>query len=738
MMLLASLVSAASSAPVRAVQDAGAKGGGGAAQPAVKPLPKDDAARAGNEPAVREAQDSRIEPMDLRLQRPKAEALESIAAQAAKHGSARVILGVPVLFVAEGQLAKAAVDEQRGTIARAQERLLDRLPGVQEVLHRYQTIPYVAVVLDAAGAEGLKGAEGVASAHLDRERAPSLGSTTPIIGATTAAARGFTGAGQTIAILDTGVDSGHPFLAGSVVDEACFGSCPNGGSVQFGPGAGIPLPPFVAGAFHGTHVAGIAAGRAIPSVSFAGVARGASIMAINVFHRLDNFWPFNFCGDDPSPCARVWDADAVAGLDHVFSRRGLFSIAAVNMSFGGGAFAGDCGGTAYDAAVSNLRSVGIATVAASGNEAFASALGAPACVPGVISVGATNDNDTVPNFSNSAPSLDFLAPGVSVVSSVPGGGFGAASGTSMAAPHVAGTFALLKQKWPAASVFVLEHTLRQTALNVLDGGSGIVTPRIRAARALAKPAVFDHDFTRDRAADQAVFRAWSHEWWIRGQGAPVLWGDPGDQAVPADYNGDGSTDIAVFRPATSQWWIRNQPVVLWGGVGDTAVPADYDGNGTADVAIWRPSDGTWWIAGMGGFQWGQAGDVPVPADYNNDGIADIAIWRPSTGVWHIRGQGAFQWGQAGDVPVPADYDGNGTADIAVWRPSNGAWFVLGQFTFQWGAPTDIPIPGSVGLGKAELTVWRPSTGMWHTVVRHPGNFLEFRAIQWGGAGDVPL
>ena len=695
------------------------------------------AAAVAAAPDTRDSRDPESEAMDLREQQPKPEALEAIAAHAGKFGTARVILGVPVRFVAEGLLAAEGVGEQRGEIARAQERLLENLAGVEKVVRRFETIPYVVVVLSADGVESLKNADGLASAVLDRESAPSLASTTPIIGSTTAATRGFTGAGQTVAILDTGVAANHPFLAGAVVDEACFGSCPNGGSIQFGPGAGAPLPPFIAGSFHGTHVAGIAAGRQTPNASFNGAARGASIIAVNVFHRVDNFWPFNFCGTDPSPCARVWDSDAIAGLDFVFNRRGLFNIAAVNMSFGGGAFSSECSGSAYQAAVNNLRSVNIAPVAAAGNDGFASAIIEPACVPGVISVGATNDNDTVPFFSNSASFLDLLAPGVSVTSSDPSGGFVTASGTSMAAPHVAGSFALLKQKHPRAGVSSLERLLRQTALNVLDTGSGIVTPRIRVDRALAKPAVFGHDFNRDLVADAAVWRPWSHEWWVPGQ-APVLWGDVGDQAVPADYNGDGSTDIAVFRPATSQWWIRNQPVVLWGGVGDTAVPADYDGNGTADVAIWRPSDGTWWIVGMGGFQWGQAGDVPVPADYNNDGIADIAIWRPSTGVWHIRGQGAFQWGQAGDVPVPADYDGNGTADVAVWRPSSGTWFVRNQVTLQWGQAGDIPVPRDmVGTGKAELTVWRPSTGEWFIAVRHPG-FIQFLVTQWGMLGDVPL
>ena len=201
------------------------------------------AAAVAAAPDTRDSRDPESEAMDLREQRPKPEALEAIAAHAAKFGTARVILGVPVRFVAEGLLAAEGVGEQRGEIARAQERLLENLAGVEKVVRRFESIPYVVVVLSADGVKGLTNTDGLASAVLDRESAPSLASTTPIIGSTTAATRGFTGAGQTVAILDTGVAANHPFLAGAVVDEACFGSCPNGGRCQFGPGAGAPLPP---------------------------------------------------------------------------------------------------------------------------------------------------------------------------------------------------------------------------------------------------------------------------------------------------------------------------------------------------------------------------------------------------------------------------------------------------------------------------------------------------------------
>lgn len=701
-------------------------------EPPPDPVVEDDDALKG-----KDRKDPKVRAIDFRGRRASTSELDEVHKHVYERGSARVIMGLPVHFVPEGLLKGREVSEQRKTIARAQERVLAHFAhGVEKVVHRFETIPYVVVKLNKHGADNLRDAE-IASAILDRENAPSLASTTAIIGATTAGNRGITGTGQTVAILDTGVDSNHPFLAGSVVDEACFGSCPNGGSMQFGPGAGAPLPAVISGAGHGTHVAGIAAGRATPNVGFRGTARGASVMAINVFHRVDNFWPFNFCGSNPSPCARAWTSDIIAGLERVFNQRGLFSIAAVNMSLGGGGFTSECSGSAYDTIVSNLRSAGIATIVAAGNDGFANALSEPACVPGVISVGATDNNDVVPQFSNSASFLDFLAPGDPVLSSVPGGGFAFMSGTSMAAPHVAGTFALLKQRYPNASVFALERALAQTARRVLDFGSGITTPRIQAARAVASPAVFNHDFTRDRAADIAVWRPWTGEWWVLGQPTTV-WGQSGDKPVAGDYDGDGTVERAIWRPSTGDWWIPGQSTVQWGAPTDVPVPADYDGNGTIDIAVWRPSTGEWFVRDQFVVQWGAPGDIPVPADYNNDGRADVAVWRPWTGEWFVRGQFVVVWGVPGDVPVAADYDGNGTADVAIWRPGTGDWWILGQPTVQWGQAGDIPIPRDIGNGRAELTVWRPSTGEWFTLLRLGLINISLPTTQWGTSGDVPL
>jgi hypothetical protein len=102
-------------------------------------------------------------------------------------------------------------------------------------------------------------------------------------------------------------------------------------------------------------------------------------------------------------------------------------------------------------------------------------------------VGSTSKSDVVSSFSNVASFLSLLAPGESITSSVTGGSYSAASGTSMATPHVAGAWAVLHQAAPDASVSETLASLRNTGLPVRDDRflGGTTIPRIRLLRALA-------------------------------------------------------------------------------------------------------------------------------------------------------------------------------------------------------------------------------------------------------------
>ncbi|HYT94788.1 MAG TPA: S8 family serine peptidase, partial [Gemmataceae bacterium] len=395
--------------------------------------------------------------------------------------------------VPEGQLAGPALSAQRSDIAGAQRQILARLAGrSHRVLHQFSTVPLVALDVGPDALAELEASSlWVKRVVEDRLNAPSLPQSVPLIGADQAWSRGFDGTGMVVAIVDTGVESTHPFLSGKVVEEACYSStvagqsttlCPNGQSQQTGPGAGVSCP--LSSCWHGTHVAGIAAGNgAGAGVAFSGVAKGAQIMAVQVFSRFNST---SDCGGS-APCILAWTSDIIAGLERVFALRGVRSFSSANLSLGGGSFTAACDGDPVKPIIDNLRSVGIATAVAAGNDGFTNALESPGCISSAISVGATTKADVVASFSNVASFMSVFAPGVSIYSSVTGGGFGYASGTSMATPHVTGTWAVLKQAAPSASVDQILSALQTTGLPVSEtsGGVTITKPRIRIDQALS-------------------------------------------------------------------------------------------------------------------------------------------------------------------------------------------------------------------------------------------------------------
>jgi subtilisin family serine protease len=352
--------------------------------------------------------------------------------------------------------------------------------GNQRTIRRFHSLPFVVLEVSPAALDALEalGAD-VVGIKEDKILKPVLADSVPLIQADQAWAAGYDGTGTMIAVLDSGVDSSHPFLAGKVVEEACYSSnipgmsesfCPNGSSQQIGAGSGAPCP--LADCLHGTHVAGIAAGFDATGVHTAsGVAKGAQLMSIQVLSKIIDA---DSCGGT-APCLGGFASDIIAGLEHVYdvAQTGTYQIAAVNMSLGESLFEEPCDDQPYKPAIDNLRAIGIASVAAAGNDGYPWALIAPACVSSAISVGATTKQNQVAYFSNVAPFLSLFAPGDSIVSSVPGGGYQALSGTSMATPHVAGVWGILKQAVPGGSVDLFLNALRSTGLPITDDRYGL-------------------------------------------------------------------------------------------------------------------------------------------------------------------------------------------------------------------------------------------------------------------------
>ncbi len=396
----------------------------------------------------------------------------------------RFIVQLSVPYQAEMKLDPSSKMAQRKSLEMAQAAFVEKeLAGVKVSYSKpLANLPFVVVEVDAKGLDKLAQSGQVAAVYEDKIEGLLLKDSGPLIGADVAWNAGFSGQGQTVAILDTGVVSNHPFLSGKVVKEACFSStstanssvplCPNGQDIQTGSGAAQPCNG-IAGCDHGTHVAGIAAGK---GTNFSGVAKDANIIAVNVFSK---FTSSSICGG-ATPCILSYTSDQLEGLQHVLTlaNANQEKVSSINMSIGGGKSTSACDDDPRKVVIDQLRALGIATVIASGNEFESDGISFPACISSAISVGSTTKADAVSNFSNSASILKLLAPGSSIESSVFGNGFGLKSGTSMATPQVTGAWAVLKSKNPSATVDAVLTRLETEGKPITDPRNNITKPRI--------------------------------------------------------------------------------------------------------------------------------------------------------------------------------------------------------------------------------------------------------------------
>lgn len=401
-----------------------------------------------------------------------------------------------------------AGDASLAAIADRCEAVLSALPADDvRVHHRYESIAGFAAALTAEGVHALSRHPDVAWIAADMPGAGALTNSVPRVRGDRVHARFVTGGAVSVAVIDSGVEAMHPDLVGALLHEECFcrgtcgpgggiacrpDCCPDGSARASGPGSAA------AGHPHGTHVSGIVMSRG--NVAGVGVAPRADLVAIRVL--------------DEANLGMV--SDWLAALDWIAVHRPQVRV--INMSLATfRVFRGDCVADCEfeclphlgcDAAsvcginnmladvVDRLRRRGTVVVAAAGNQSDDAALAVPACVPGVLSVGALDRNERVAFFSNGGPQLDLLAPGVDVASSGLGGstsllcgqlgGQRVCGGTSIAAPHVAGAAALLAAARPGASAAAIEAALIDSGRPVFDPRNGRTVPRIDARAAFAE------------------------------------------------------------------------------------------------------------------------------------------------------------------------------------------------------------------------------------------------------------
>jgi thermitase len=283
-------------------------------------------------------------------------------------------------------------------------------------------------------------------------------------------AAGLTGSRSVyVGIVDEGIDFNHPDLAanmwsnpfdapgdgidndgnGYVDDVRGWDFYSNDASVYDGTGDD-----------HGTHVAGTIGGVGGNGVGVAGVSWNVTMI------------PTKFLGTDGG-----YTSGAIKALDYLTdlkTRHGL-NIVASNNSWGGGGYS-----SALHSAIIRGSNAGILFVAAAGNSAVDTDLTAnypsnystlqgtsttkAAAYEAVISVAALTSTGGLASFSNyGATTVDIAAPGAGINSTLPGGGYDAYSGTSMATPHVAGSVALLAAARPGVSAADIRTAILSTA-----------------------------------------------------------------------------------------------------------------------------------------------------------------------------------------------------------------------------------------------------------------------------------
>jgi subtilisin family serine protease len=258
-----------------------------------------------------------------------------------------------------------------------------------------------------------------------------------------------------VGVLDTGVDYNHPDLASNIwqngseipgngIDDDRNGYVDDRRGWDFANNDADPMDDNG----HGTHVAGTIGAVGNNGVGVAGVAWSVRLM------------PLKFMDKDGSGSL----SDAIEGINYARN----MGAKIINASWGGGGFS-----NALQQAITQFQNAGGIFVAAAGNESSNNVTtpAFPANYSGVISVGASTRTDTLASFSNFGTNVDVVAPGASILSTLPNNKYGSLSGTSMAAPHVAGALALLWGQNATASASTITNALLNNTDNVLRGST---------------------------------------------------------------------------------------------------------------------------------------------------------------------------------------------------------------------------------------------------------------------------
>ena len=556
---------------------------------------------------------------------------------------------------------------------------------------------------------------------------------------------GLTGAGVGVAVIDSGVTSWHDDLTGTNGSAAFpYGDQRVAAFVDFVNGQTAPYDDFG----HGTHVAGIIAGNGTDSNGvMAGVAPQASLVSLKV---LD--------GNGDGTISNM-----IAALDWVAANQAQYNLRVVNMSVGANIYE-SYWTDPLTLAAQALVNQGIVVVAAAGNMGVDAngntqygSITAPGNAPWVLTVGAsstqgtlTRTDDTVATFSSRGPTFldwgakpDLVAPGVGTVSlSDPGGYFYAAmpqylvpgsagatptpylvlTGTSMAAPVVTGTVALMLQANPSLTPNAVKAILEYTAqaypgYDPLTEGAGFLNTlgatRLAVFFATGQPGETvptqqmwsKHLLWGNQLLAGGVLQPDANAW-----GTNVVWGaaatsDTGANIVWGSDCGDPSCDNIVWGSSTGGNIVWGSSVdgsgnIVWGsdcGVG-------------CDNIVWGSSAGAFNIV------WGSdcGGSDCDNIVWGSSDPADNIVWGASSGVnivWGSDYASNIVWGSdfgAGNIVWGSDFDpGN-----IVWGSDdagNIVWGLDDSSNIVWGSSAGDNVVWGSDFGGGNI-VWGSDTG----------------------------
>jgi len=508
-----------------------------------------------------------------------------------------------------------------------------------------------------------------------------------------------------IAVIDTGVDYTHPDL--NVVART---DCSNGTEKE----AKCVDSSGTDTEGHGTHVAGIA-GAIDNGFGVVGTAPGARIWAVKVLGTGINY-----------------TSELIAGVQWVTAKRQdgdpENDIEVANMSIWC-EVSSLCPTKALDEAITKSVEAGVVNVVIAGNAGKDAKNYTPANSPNAITVSSVADydgkaggkgsptcvnkglDDRLANDSNFGSTVEVAAPGVCIYSTLPGEKYGYDSGTSMAAPYVAGAAAILAARDKPESKADVE-AITKTIKN--EGNFGWTD----TSKDGVQEPLLD-------VSDEAVFLP-GGQFLLRNsnsEGAPditFVHGLPGDRPIAGDWNKDGTDTIGFYRGGDFYLRNNNSPgssdmVFSFANPGDLPVAGDWNGDGTDSIGVYRPTTGDFFLRdkNSGGeaeyvFSFANSGDLPVAGDWNGDGVDSVGVYRPSNGNFYLTNSNeagppdyAFSYGNPGDLPVAGDWAGEGADRIGLFRPSNHTWYLerynlsesTPEYVFSYGNSESKPIAG---------------------------------------------